>query len=108
MNFIKSQVLSNRQFQEFLKSLDSEYSDITYYSEVVWLSQTQMLKRVYDLKKEIKLFFESNLKSVPDYENQHCFCDFAFLVDMTGRLNEVNKRLQPINSSEGSTDKQNV
>lgn len=53
-----------------------------------------MLKSVYDSKHKIKLFFESKLKNLPEFEDQHWLCGFKFLVYVTGHLNEVNKRLE--------------
>jgi hypothetical protein len=43
--------------------MDSENRDVLYYTEVSWLSQWRMLKRVYDLKLEINLFFNMKGKS---------------------------------------------
>jgi hypothetical protein len=94
VNFIKSKGLNHRQFQEFLKSLDSEYNDVTFYAEVRWLTRAKMLKRVFDLKQEIQSFFASKSKSIPEFEDKEWVCDFAFLVDIVSHLNDVNTRLQ--------------
>lgn len=53
-NFIKSQGLNHCQFQQFLKSLDSDYDDVTFYAEIRWLTRAKMLKRVFDLQQEIQ------------------------------------------------------
>ena len=34
MNFIRAKGLNHHQFQEFLKSIDADYGDIIYFSEV--------------------------------------------------------------------------
>ena len=59
MNFRRAKGLNNRQFQEFLKSIDADCGDIIYFSEVRWLNQGQMLKRFYDLQHVIKSFMVS-------------------------------------------------
>ncbi|KAL3854537.1 hypothetical protein ACJMK2_013802 [Sinanodonta woodiana] len=41
VTFIKSKGLNHRQFQEFLKSLDSEYNDVTFYAEARWLTRAK-------------------------------------------------------------------
>ncbi|XP_017794537.1 PREDICTED: general transcription factor II-I repeat domain-containing protein 2B-like [Habropoda laboriosa] len=92
--FIKSNGLNHRQFQIFLKSLDSDYNDVTFYAEVRWLTCAKMLKRVFDLQQEIQSFFASKSKSIPEFEDKEWVCDFTFLVDITSHLNDVNTRLQ--------------
>ncbi|VEN48298.1 unnamed protein product [Callosobruchus maculatus] len=94
VNFIRSKGLNHRQFQEFLKSLDSEYGDVTFFAEVRWLTRAKMLKRVFDLKQEIQSVFESKSKSIPEFQDKEWVSDFAFLVDITSHLNEVNTSLQ--------------
>ena len=59
VNFILSRGLNHRQFQEFLKQIEAEYGDLTYFSNVRWLSRGKMLERVYALREEIAMFLES-------------------------------------------------
>lgn len=94
VNFIRSRALNHRQFQEFLKSMDTEYGDIIYFSEVRWLSRGKMLKRFYDLQHEIKSFMLTKAKVLPELEDENWLADLAFLVDLTNHLNELNLRLQ--------------
>ncbi|XP_063989608.1 general transcription factor II-I repeat domain-containing protein 2-like [Diachasmimorpha longicaudata] len=94
VNFIKSKGLNHRQFQEFLKALESEYSDVIFYAEVRWLTRAKMLKRVFELRQEIESFYESKSKSISEFQDKEWVSDFAFLVDITSHLNELNTRLQ--------------
>lgn len=55
-NIIRSQALTRRQFQEFLDSVQSEYTDILSYIKVRWLSAERFFKRVWELKEEIISF----------------------------------------------------
>ena len=65
INFLKSRELNHRQFKEFLKDLGSEYGDVIYNTEVRWLSRGAMLRRIYDLKKDIQLFVEMKPENMP-------------------------------------------
>ncbi|KAK1344516.1 hypothetical protein QTO34_013213, partial [Cnephaeus nilssonii] len=53
INFVRSQSLNQPQFTAFLSELDSEYSGLSYYTEVHWLSCSKVLKQFWDLKEEI-------------------------------------------------------
>ena len=94
INFIRSRGLNHRQFKAFLDELSSEYEDVTYYCEVRWLSKGKMLKRFYDLRQEIANFMESKEKPFPEIHDPKWLCDLAFLVDITGHLNDLNLKLQ--------------
>ncbi|XP_045501701.1 general transcription factor II-I repeat domain-containing protein 2-like [Colias croceus] len=94
VNFIKSRGLNHRQFQEFLKEQDAEYGDITYFCDVRWLSRGKMLKRVFDLRKEIAAFMLNKDKAIPQFGDEAWLSDFGFLVDITAHLNDLNKKLQ--------------
>ena len=94
VNFITAEGLNHCQFQEFLKSIDADYGNIIYFSEVRWLSQAQMSKIFYDLWHVIKCFMVSKNKFVPELDNENRLTDLAFLVDLTTHLNELNMCLQ--------------
>jgi hypothetical protein len=83
VNYIRSQGLNHRQFQQFLSDMDSENGDVLYYTEVRWLSRGRMLKRVYDLKLEINLFLHVKRKSFSQLTDHDWMCDFSFCVDIT-------------------------
>ena len=56
-----------------------------------------MLKRVWDVKAEIVMFF--NMKEIScdfskEMETDEWVCDFAFAVDIMQKLNELNTKLQ--------------
>ena len=56
VNFIRARGLNHRQFQKFLDDLDTEHQDLAHFSEVRWLSKGSMLRRFYELRKEVPLF----------------------------------------------------
>lgn len=99
INFLRSRGLTHRQFREFLLQLDTQYGDVLYFTQVRWLSAGKMLKRVYDLRKEIIIFLKSRDENlVADFENNEWVCDLSFLVDITQHLNELNTKLQGKNN----------
>lgn len=98
VNFIKSRGLNHRQFQEFLKKINAEYGDITYFCDVRWLSRGKMLKRVFDLRKEIADFMQSKDKAVPHFSDEEWLADLGFLTDITSQLNDMNQKLQGKNN----------
>ncbi|KII67030.1 General transcription factor II-I repeat domain-containing protein 2 [Thelohanellus kitauei] len=94
INFIKSRALNHRQFKEYLEDIFSEYEDVSYYTEVRWLSKGKMLKRFYDLRQEIADFLDIKGYKTKEIKNADWLNDLAFLVDVTGYLNELNIKLQ--------------
>ena len=94
VNFIKSRGHNHRVFQKFLREINAEYGDVTYFSDVRWLSRGKMLKRVFELKTEIASFMETKGKPVPQFSDPDWLCDFAFLTDITLHLNDLNTKLQ--------------
>ncbi|XP_025198500.1 protein ZBED8-like [Melanaphis sacchari] len=95
VNFVKSKALNTRIFKKLCVKLDSEYDTLLFHTEVRWLSKGNMLKRLYELKEEMKIFLNEK-----DSELLEKFCDlkfelqFAYLVDIFEHLNNLNLQLQ--------------
>lgn len=53
-----------------------------------------MPKQFFDLREEIGQFMEQKGKPVHELKNPEWLQDLAFMVDMTERLNNLNKMLQ--------------
>lgn len=91
--------LTHRKFKDFLQNLNAEYGDILLYTEVRWLSRGKSLERLFNLRKEIILFFKAIPKADTDelissLEDNDFQLDLAFLCDITEILNELNLTLQ--------------
>ncbi|KAI0238315.1 General transcription factor II-I repeat domain-containing protein 2A, partial [Lamellibrachia satsuma] len=94
VNFVRARGLNHRQFQHLLAEMNAQYQDLLYYCEVRWLSRGVMLCRVYELRNEISLFMEQKGTEVPEFADPTWMCDFAFLIDVTAHLNQLNVQLQ--------------
>lgn len=94
VNYIRSHALNHRQFKELLNDIESESGDVVYFSDVRWLSRGKTLLRFYNLIEEIKFFLQMKGQNYPDLDNENWMSDFAFGVDITSHLNELNLKLQ--------------
>lgn len=94
VNFIRAKGLNHRQFQSFLREIDSAFTDIPYHTEVRWLSRGKILQRVFDLHKDICQFMDSKGKDCTVLRDEKWKCELAFLADITGHLNDLNLMLQ--------------
>ncbi|XP_075423872.1 general transcription factor II-I repeat domain-containing protein 2-like [Ascaphus truei] len=94
INFIRSRGLNQRQFSAFLSELDSEYSGLSYYTEVRWLSCSKVLKQFWDLKEEICQFLITKNQDTSLFSDLVWLQDLSFMVDITKHLYDLNLRLQ--------------
>lgn len=97
VNSIRARGLKHRQFRSFLEDIEADFTDVLYHTNVRWLSMGKVLKRVWDVKAEIVMFF--NMKEIScdfskEMESDEWVCDFAFAVDIMQKLNELNTKLQ--------------
>lgn len=94
VNFIRARALNHRQFVALLEEHQTEHNDISYHTAVRWLSLGKVLKRVWDLKSEIREFCEIKGKDIPQLSDEDWMSDFAFAVDVTALMTTLNTQLQ--------------
>jgi hypothetical protein len=93
-NFIRASALNHREFVAFLEIVENEYGEIIYHTNVRWLSRGSVLKLLFDLLNEIKLFMEKKGRYIEELNDEGWITDLTLPVDVTGHLNNLNKELQ--------------
>ncbi|XP_039541286.1 protein FAM200A-like [Pimephales promelas] len=100
VNFLRaSSAHQHRLLREFLAEVDAPANDLLLHSNVRWLSKGKVLARFWKLRKEIKDFLaqQKNHKAhvfLHFLEEERNMDTLAFLVDITGHLNDLNLKLQ--------------
>jgi hypothetical protein len=94
INFIRSNGLNHRQFQNFLVEINADYGDVLYYTTVRWLSRGRVLERFFMLRQEIYNFLKKKRKDASMLENKTWISELAFCVDILKYINEINIKLQ--------------
>ncbi|XP_067407567.1 general transcription factor II-I repeat domain-containing protein 2A-like [Emydura macquarii macquarii] len=82
VNFIRARGLNHRQFNCLLEVTEKPYG-LPYHTDVRWLSWGAVLKRCYELRDEIQLFFNQKGKVMPELQDNEWLQDLAFMVDIT-------------------------
>jgi hypothetical protein len=100
INFLRaSSSIQHRLLREFLKETEADANDLLLHNNVRWLSKGNALGRFWSIPKEIAAFLQQ-LKSQKAtqfanfLQDKHKMDVVAFLVDITGHLNELNLKLQ--------------
>ncbi|KRY27125.1 Zinc finger BED domain-containing protein 5 [Trichinella spiralis] len=90
INFIKQRPVHSKMFKKLCESLDKEH----------WLSRGRVLNRVFQLN-ELQIYFEQNDK--PNFskcfEHKKWLQSLAYLADIFGHTNLLNKKLQGSNEN---------
>ncbi|XP_040191825.1 zinc finger BED domain-containing protein 5-like [Rana temporaria] len=101
VNFVKASALNSRLFSKLCNELEASANVLLFHTEVRWLSRGKVLKRVFDLRNELKTFF--NQKAKPQFEalfsDENELQKIAYLVDIFAILSELNLSLQGPNAT---------
>ena len=93
INTVKSSALNTCLFRRFCEQMDADQYNL-YYTKVRWLSKGNVLKRVFTLRFELRDFFVQQKKEDLVKFLHEDVVSLAYLVDIFGRLNELNLSLQ--------------
>ncbi|XP_039180852.1 zinc finger BED domain-containing protein 5-like isoform X2 [Crotalus tigris] len=101
VNFVKASSLNSQLFSQLCNELDAPNNALLFHTEVRWLLRGKVLKRVFELRDELKMFF--NQKARPQFEALYSdkseLQKIAYLVDIFAILNELNLSLQGPNAT---------
>ena len=53
VNYIKARLLNQRLFSHLCDEMRADHTGLLFHTEVRWLSRGRVLKRVFELRKEI-------------------------------------------------------
>lgn len=93
VNTIRARALNHRQFKSLLEDMEAEHGDVLYHNNVRWLSLGKVLKRVWDLRKEILLFLDMKWIACEFVTKMDCDewkYELMFAADVFEMLNELN------------------
>ena len=62
VNFIKNHAVNHLQFQAYFADLNCKHGDVMYHNEVRWISSGKVLRRFFQLRKEINEFLKEKGK----------------------------------------------
>ena len=101
LNYIKASALNSRLSRRLCQDMESEHQNLVYHTSVRWLSKGNMLNRLVLLLQEVIEFLEIQKKR----ELKSIITDsifqkrLAYLADIFGHLNELNRKLQGMDSN---------
>ena len=80
--------------------MGSYYQNLLFHSEVRWLSCSEVLKRLYELRKEVEPFLIDKKSDLSYYfQNKKWVARLAYLSDIWSYINELNLKLQGPNTT---------
>ena len=91
---VKSSAINTRLFRRFCEQKDADHCNLLYHTEVRWLSKGNVVKRIFSLRIELMDFFVQQKKEGLVRFLHEDVTSLAYLVDIFGKLNELNLSLQ--------------
>jgi hypothetical protein len=74
--------------------MDSEHTGLLFHSEIRLLSPGTVLKRLFQLRHEVHLFFKNINPLSSHFEDEALFCRLSYLGVIFSKLNYRNINLQ--------------
>lgn len=96
VNFIKARPLKTRLFRLLCEEMGSLLMSLLLHTEVRWLSKGKMLSRLFELREELRQFFQSEEKAefVAQLRDREWCAKLAYLADIFSHLNALNTSMQ--------------
>jgi hypothetical protein len=90
VNFISIRALNSKLF----KAMGSDHDKRLLYAEVRWVSRGKVLRRLVELKEEVKLFLTEENPTLADlFHCENWLCSLSYLTDIFEKLSELNTSL---------------
>jgi len=95
INYIKNSALNTRLLKALCNEMGSDHQNLLFHLEVCWLSCSEVLKRLYELRKEVELFLIDKKSDLSHYvQDKKWVARLAHLSDIFSYINELNLKLQ--------------
>lgn len=97
VNFIKRRPLNSRIFTILCNEMGSSHENLLYHTEVRWLSRGKVLKRVVELKDELRIFLldkDKCLNFASLFSDDKWLLIVCYLADIFEKVNMLNLSLQ--------------
>jgi len=83
INLIRARALNHRIFKKLCQEMGAEHEVLLYHTEVRWLSRGQVLKRLFELRKEVSVFLkDKNIEYSSLFDNEEFLLALAYLADI--------------------------
>ena len=100
VNFIKSSAVNSRLFEQMCVDLGSQFQHFLFYSKVRWLSHGKVLRRLVDLRTELKVFLNEKVhRHAIRFEDEEWMLKVCYLNDIFTALNDLNTSMQGRNQN---------
>ena len=96
VNYIKARPLNQRLFSCLCDEMGADHIGLLLRTVVRWLSRGQVLKRVYELRKEIATFLnkQNHVSMAEKFTQEKFIANIAYLADIFYSLNSLNQSIQ--------------
>ena len=96
INEIRHKALNSRLFESLCDEMGSQHKHLLLHAEVRWLSRGKVLTRLFNMRQEVKLFFQqqNNSKFQNFFSDDDWVAKLAYLADIFSLLNELNISIQ--------------
>ncbi len=93
VNFINVRALNSRLFKVLCDEMGAQHNNLLLCTEVRWPSRGKVLRRVYELRKEINKFLKRQEKESL-FDEMEFVSKLAYLTDIFEHFNKLNLSLQ--------------
>ena len=95
VNYVKNSALNTQLFSKLCKDMDANHTALLYHTQIRWISKRNMLSRIFELRKEVKLFLVAKQKNDLLALGGDEFSTYlAYVADIFETLNQLKKKLQ--------------